>query len=180
MATEDDERTVADRVKATELEIPAAGGSDDEATQLNPPPHQLRPTGEVDTLKPTQAEMPKTDVGPMHVPSKPPVPDDDDATQARPPAAFMRKKAPPEPPQDDTRRHPMPPPPPPNYYSKDATHTKERRTGTDEYTPRKSLHPVVVLSVGIAVLFLLLLGLNWVRTSHVLDGTPDEPVRFRR
>jgi hypothetical protein len=172
VATDDDERTVADRVKATELEIPAAAGPDDEATQLNPPPHQLRPSEHVDAAKVTHAEMPKTDVQPPHTPAKPPVPEDDEETKAQLPPALLRKPRPSRP-EDNTQTHPPPPPAPPGYYDNYGKDPKSKRGGTDEYPPPKPLHPLVVLSVAIAVLFFLLLAFNWIRTSHVLETEPE-------
>jgi hypothetical protein len=168
--TDDDERTVADRVKATVLELPAgtaANDDDEDTTKVDDPTRaQLRPTGEVDTGKPTQEEMPKA-LGSIEVDTGKPtqvelpkafVASDDDATEARPPPVMKPKEPPPEP-----KAHAP------------APLAKGRKVEiTDEYKPRR-IHPLIPLGVLLAALFLLLLAINWLRSSSKTDGEDAEP-----
>src|SRR5438309_728746 len=130
MATKDDDQTVAGRVKATVLEMPASSPSpkpadDDEATSVDARRPDARPSAPTDIHRPTQLEVPASgDAGlptqlEMPKPSlpRPTVVDspaaraeqqkDDDATQARPPPPMRPKE-----PADDDSTQARPPPAP--------------------------------------------------------------------
>jgi hypothetical protein len=177
--TDDDERTVADRVKATVLELPAssaANDDDEDTTKVDDPARaQLRPTGEVDTGKPTQQEMPKAvasieaDAGKPTQAELPVVPtarafvvpddSDDDPTQARPPPVM--KSRPPEPKPEKA--------PAPGLLARG-----RKVEVTDEYKPRR-IHPLVPLGVLLAALLALLLAVNWLRKSAAPEGEDAAP-----
>jgi hypothetical protein len=106
----------------------------------------LRPSAEVqvDSGKPTQVEMPKALII-----------SDDDPTQARPPPVMKPRAAEPAP-----QAH--------------APLARGRKEGTEEYVPRRSIHPLIPIGVLLAALLLLLLAINWLRSSSTTDGE-DEP-----
>jgi len=160
MATDDDDRTVAERVKATVLEMPASPApkpalDDDESTAIEPPRSQVRPSAPTDSHKPTQLDMPAgaTADDPakptqLEVPKpslpRPTVVDspaaraeqlkDDDSTQAGPPPAMK--------PADDDATQARPPPPPRPLGPSDS-HDGESRMQAPVHRPRRPGEPSV-------------------------------------
>jgi hypothetical protein len=156
MATEDDDRTVAGRVKATVLEMPASPApkpaDDDEATSVDARRQDARPSAPTDIHRPTQLDLPAAGAPDelarptqLEVP-KPSLPrptmvdspaaraqqeKDDDSTQARPPPA-MRPK---EPAGDDSTQ--ARPPPAPKPLGPSDSHDGESRLQPSVHRPRR-------------------------------------------